>query len=80
MTLFILSFSLFLETLSGCTCPVTKQTNTSKYPWNKRDSEIVIKAQKRCMELYKNSPCAKEVTKLDEIAWRVACGKMVCEI
>lgn len=74
----LIAFSI--SVITGCTCPATKQINITPFPWNKRDDEIVTQVKKRCKEIYKNSPCAKEVIKIEEHGYHVVCGHTECEI
>lgn len=55
-------------------CPETKTQNVSGFPWNKRDQEVLVGAQKRCGELYPEAPCLKLLRKYGEHDYSAVCG------
>ena len=49
--------------------------NNTDQPWNDFDNQHLKIAQKRCGEIYKNSPCVKMFKKRTERDYSVICGK-----
>ena len=49
--------------------------NTSKFPWNDYDQSMLKQAEKRCGELYDDSPCVKLFKKYDKLSYTVICGE-----
>lgn len=56
-------------------CPETIISNVSGYEWNEHDDKMFSYSEKRCVELYKNSPCMKKFEKYDERDYRAICGR-----
>jgi hypothetical protein len=56
----------------SCSPPVMQ--NKTKYPWNDFDRKELKYAQKRCGEIYKDSPCVKLFKKYDKNQYSVICG------
>lgn len=61
--------------LLALSCPATVMQNVSSYPWNAYDRKILRQAQKRCGELYDDSPCVKLFRKYNKVQYSVICGK-----
>lgn len=55
-------------------CPTVKIINTTKYPINERDRQIVKQCQRRCSQIYPDSPCLKRFEKYGEHDYNCICG------
>lgn len=64
-------FLLFL----AISCPSTEIINTSGYPWNDYDQEMLEYSKKRCSELYSDAECVKMFKKYGEKDYSVICGQ-----
>lgn len=64
--------SLLLVTLLSC--GPTNFVNQSAYKINTQDKQHLKAAQKRCPELYKQSPCLKTFIKRDVGIYWAICG------
>jgi len=62
-------------TLVAAMCPMPNFENRTNFPWNKFDEKTLIRAQVRCGELYRNSPCVKKFVKTGERDYRALCGR-----
>jgi hypothetical protein len=55
-------------------CPETKMINKSKLPWVEWDYKEMHYAQKRCREIYSDSPCLIRFFKLGFQDYYASCG------
>lgn len=60
--------------LLALSCPITKIENISGHPWNKHDQEVLEYVQKRCGQVYPDSPCVKLFRKREAQDYSVICG------
>jgi hypothetical protein len=60
--------------LAALSCPKTIVVNTSGYPWNKEDAEMLRQAKVRCGEIYEDAPCCKFIKKYGFNDYSVVCG------
>lgn len=67
---FIITMSLGIQVL----CPVPEVRNKTKV-WNNFDRQVFKQAQKRCGELFSESPCLKIFLKSEEMVYSVMCSK-----
>ena len=58
----------------AASCQMPNFENRTEFPWNKFDEKTLIRAQKRCGELYQQSPCVKKFIKTGERDYRVLCS------
>jgi hypothetical protein len=56
-------------------CPDTKVYLMTDEPWSKTDEFNLNKADKRCEELYKKSPCLKKFIRWEPLRYSAICGK-----
>ena len=61
--------------LTTLSCPTTKVVNSSGLAWTKLDNQTLLRATKRCKELYVRSPCLKWFEKYDYQSYRAVCGE-----
>ena len=61
--------------LLSLSCPQTKMVNVTKFSWNDYDRSVLKQVQKRCGELYNDSPCVKLFRKFGEQDYSVICGE-----
>lgn len=55
------------------TCSDTVIKNTSKYPWNDYDTQILTYLKRRCGEVYPDAPCLKWMKKWGEKDYSAIC-------
>ncbi len=55
-------------------CPNTKFVNVSGYEWNQHDLNTYRYVQKRCVQVYPDSPCVKLFRKWGKQDYSVICG------
>ena len=72
---FLIGILLPLFSNAGIQCVPTDMQNTSGFEWNEFDRQTYKVAQRRCGELYKNSPCVKIFRKWGERDYSVLCRK-----
>jgi hypothetical protein len=68
----ILSIAMYI---SAQACLATVMQNTTKFPWNDYDYQILAQAKKRCPEIWSDSPCVKLFKKFGENQYSVVCSK-----
>lgn len=64
-----------LKIILALSCSATVMQNVSTEPWNDYDKKELKYAQKRCGEIYDDSPCVKLFRKFDKQQYSVICGK-----
>jgi len=74
MVLGVLSFCLFLSQ-AAAQCPKVKIINKTD-SWTKTDGQNFRQAQRRCKQLFEDSPCLKIFEKYDFQAYRATCGAL----
>lgn len=55
-------------------CPAPLMQNVSQFPWNDYDRKELRYAEKRCAEIYSDSPCVKLFRKFDKQSYSVICS------
>lgn len=60
--------------LLSLSCPKTTIINHTKI-WTEQDQKTLKGAEKRCGELYEDSPCLKTFIKKEELLYNAVCGE-----
>jgi hypothetical protein len=68
------SSMLFLSFVRADSCPKVRMQNVTKVPWTQHDRDVLVRAQKRCGELYPDMPCVKLFRKFGFQMYTVICG------
>jgi hypothetical protein len=67
------AYLMFMASFTAC--PATEIINKTFIPINQFDMRQLSRAQLRCRQLYKKSPCLKIFTKIGEQDYTAICGK-----
>jgi hypothetical protein len=55
-------------------CPSTRIINKTNRKWEKRDTEVLKSAKRRCGQKYPNNPCLVEFRRYDNYHYEAICG------
>lgn len=61
--------------LLALSCSAAIMQNVTPFPWNDYDRDELKYAEKRCGEIYKDTPCVKIFRKFGKRDYSVVCGK-----
>jgi hypothetical protein len=67
--------NLIVTTALELHCPGIKIQVPSRMVWNEIDIHHLEVAQKRCPNIYPNSPCLVKFRKVEELTYWATCGK-----
>lgn len=65
---------MLLAAVLALSCPTTKITNVTKFPWNSHDQQTLTYSRNRCVQLYNDAPCVKLFRKWGKQDYSVTCG------
>ena len=66
-----------IAVLVSIACAQTTMVNRTKRPWNAHDKESKAYCEKRCPQLYSDSPCLSKFIKWDKQDYDCICGPKV---
>ena len=65
----------YLLYMTALACMQPNMINKTKYPWNQHDRETMRYCQKRCPQIYEDSPCLSRFIKFGKQDYHCICGQ-----